>query len=62
MQERYQFEQRSKELSQVNQHLTSKNTVLQEQLNGFKQAMQEAIQREREVANQNATAAITSLK
>jgi hypothetical protein len=36
MQERYQFEQRSKDLSQVNQHLTSKNTVLQEQLNGFK--------------------------
>jgi capsule polysaccharide export protein KpsE/RkpR len=29
---------------------------------GFKQGMQDAIQREREVANQNATAAITSLK
>jgi hypothetical protein len=29
---------------------------------GFKQGMQDAIQREREVANQNATAAIASLK
>ena len=42
--------------------MQSKNTVLTDQMAGFKQGMQDAIQREREVANQNATAAIASLK
>lgn len=53
---------KSKELTQLNQHLQSKVTVLNDQLAALKTAMRDALEKEREQANTNAQAAIASLK